>query len=164
MDQLRQVPRASAAGADISSHPEADAVAGSPAPLLTPQRHPATAHARGGARIGLSWLAAYLLVFQALISGLALGAMAAPAGNDGFILCLGTSTDQDHGGPDTPSKAHDCFACPLAGGTPVLPGPLASPLKRAFVVLAPEAGRSDWPLLSHRAATSARPRAPPATA
>lgn len=111
------------------------------------------------------WLAAYLLVLQAVIGGLATGAMAAPAAHDGFTLCLSAASADastaDHGGTPNSPVFHDCTACPLAGGVPLLPVlPTAQPMPsfgRAAMPPAPPAGTLAPIPLSE----SARPRAPP---
>ncbi len=126
-----------------------------------------------GSTIG-RWLAAYLVVLHAVLGGLAAGAMAAPAGGDGFTLCLSAAStastasaastedaSSDHG-DNTPSAVfHDCNACPLAGGVPLLPDlPTARPFQ-AFGVAVTAPVRSVGILAPVPLSESARPRAPP---
>ena len=111
------------------------------------------------------WLAAYLVVLQAVLTGLAAGAMAAPGVGDAFTLCLSATPDggegADHGGTAPAQIFHDCNACPLAGGTPVLldiptAGPPQShPIAQTTIVPLTRAA-APVPLFE-----SARPRAPP---
>lgn len=91
--------------------------------------------------------------------------MAAPGAADAFTLCLsapsGGGAGADHGGTAPARVFHDCNACPLAGGTPVLLGiPTAEP-PRAFDLaqaMAPAVTRAVAPVPLFE---SARPRAPP---
>ncbi len=117
-----------------------------------------------GSTIG-RWLAAYLVVLHAVLGGLAAGAMAAPAGGDGFTLCLSAASTEDASsdhGDNTPSAVfHDCNACPLAGGVPLLPDlPTARPFQ-AFGVAVTAPVRSVGILAPVPLSESARPRAPP---
>ncbi|OYX81296.1 MAG: hypothetical protein B7Y75_07245 [Azorhizobium sp. 35-67-5] len=117
-----------------------------------------------GSTIG-RWLAAYLVVLQAVLGGLAAGAMAAPATGDAFTLCLSAASSgdasADHGDSAPSTVFHDCNACPLAGGVPLLPDvPTAQSFQAfALTVTAPARSAGIWapvPL-----SESARPRAPP---
>ncbi|WP_051356524.1 DUF2946 family protein [Azorhizobium doebereinerae] len=112
------------------------------------------------------WLAIYLVVLQALLTGLAAGAMAAPAGSDPFLLCLSGTDDGGAGHGDGPPGhvQHDCTACPLAGGASVLPPVVLAGLPLSFTVLALAAPGAAQPPPRTLFSPSARPRAPPARA
>lgn len=120
---------------------------------------------RAAALLG-RWLAIYLVVLQAVLNGLAVGAMAAPAGSDPFLLCLSGTDDGGAGhGDGTPGHVqHDCIACPLAGGTPVLPPVILAGLPLSFTVEAQAAPGAAAPAPRPLFSPSARPRAPPAVA
>ncbi|RXF72833.1 hypothetical protein [Hansschlegelia zhihuaiae] len=116
-----------------------------------------------------SWgaiFAAYLLVVQAALAGLALGAQAAePAfGPLGQILCSGGPIPLD--GAPTPSQhksTPDCCApgCPMLGGG-MAPPAAASPAAVPTVETVTERlSSADAPVNSSRAWASKRPRGPP---
>lgn len=128
-------------------------------------------HGRHAVTQVVRWLAIYLVVLQAVFAGLAAGAMAGPqTGADPFLLCLSSHTDaasdgtSDDGGTPAAPLHHDCTACPLAGGTPVLPALMQPGLPVAFTQRAQAPNTRTVAAPPLRVCPNARPRAPPVSA
>lgn len=111
------------------------------------------------------WLLVYLVVLQSLLAGIAGGAMAAPSdGDQAFLLCLNDTGSASGHSQDGQPVAHDCIACPLAGGTPLVPEPPDVSGTPEFHVFPAFRLTSHALTLPRRVASSAQPRAPPAFA
>lgn len=113
-------------------------------------------------------LAAYALVLQVMLAGLAAGAMAAPAasGDDGFVLCLGAAdpTAPPSGG-DTPAHKGfpDCCTagCPMLGSAATPPPDAASLPPPDLRAIAAVSGPVTAPAVRTAARTAHPARAPP---
>ncbi|WP_188581407.1 DUF2946 family protein [Azorhizobium oxalatiphilum] len=121
---------------------------------------------RAAAQVG-RWLAIYLVVLQAVFAGLAAGAMAGPQTvSDPFLLCLTShqaDAQADAGGSSLPPQ-HDCTACPLAGGMPVLPDLKLPSVPVAFARPGEDRIVQPAPARTAQICPNARPRAPPTSA
>lgn len=114
--------------------------------------------------VALVWLLCWLVLAHLVFGAAAAGALAATSANDPQFCSAQVHEDGDAGGAG--HQGVHCILCPLAGGTPPLPGP-----QGVLAVPEPAFGRDvsapvTRPLALPRPPLhdQARPRAPPASA
>lgn len=113
-----------------------------------------------------AWLLSYLLLAHLILGGVAAGAIAAQAsglpGADAFCSAHAQAA------PDSPADsghAVHCLLCPLAGATPLLPGPVGEVGPPPSPGIAATGAQRTLPFAPARVVHEhARPRAPPASA